>query len=318
MIEREFIKEKIKHMKVKEFLDAKIGSMAGLGSIPVGFGLELQDEPFVMDDMYLVPYYDKKLLEEIYDGENLIASILQEAPINSLTFVGTSGLLDITYAMEKQPALFNEKVAHVVVMGGTKGFSEKGVLIPDGVERLPSGELENGAMNHRYHPESAKKLFELVQQYGIKFTVVTKNSAYAAMLPHSTLEQMGEIGRYYSERALKNAQLFWETCCKKELSPDRDRAFFVKVRLGGVDPGIPDCADVRPFLPKDPSSPVYDLLAGLLAVGIGLEHFKPVTHPKNTQTTVYGLSPAENGVSDPEGLVNLCSALLIEAYRVIE
>src|SRR3989344_4551863 len=35
MIEREFIKEKIKHMKVKEFLDAKIGSMAGLGSITI-------------------------------------------------------------------------------------------------------------------------------------------------------------------------------------------------------------------------------------------------------------------------------------------
>lgn len=35
MIEREFIKEKAKYLKVKEFLDAKVGKQAGIGSINI-------------------------------------------------------------------------------------------------------------------------------------------------------------------------------------------------------------------------------------------------------------------------------------------
>lgn len=290
----------------------------GLHNVPVVVGSELRDKPWVVEDTSLIPYFFDGTRGIGYGEQAVLNALAQHN--EPLVFVGTGGFKDIADLMINQTQFYCENVSQLVVQSGSKGFDVTGFLVPDGVEQLADGSFEAGAMNNLYHPPSAATMFKLQQSWNKEFTVVTKYAAYQAMLSHAVLEQMGELGHYFSTRARKNAQSFWEICCKKGLSSDRDRAFYVKNILKGPDPDIPDGGNIIPFLEaKNPDgkmqSPVYDLLAGLLATEMGSKFFEPMSHPLNPTTQLIGLSNTVSGITDPAGLSQFMGQLLIEASR---
>lgn len=286
----------------------------GRGDIPVGIGSSVcsgaKSHPYEMDVPYLA---DASTLE---DGHGLLLRVLRDADPESVVLVLNSGMTDAARLVTEEPALMKRALAFVTIMGGVEVDGEEVKLDAEGFMTA------NNANNNTFDMPSAHALYRGLQELGIPMVVVMRDAAYSCPLPFKLYDDMVETGNPIGEcmrgRQKPALQKLFHQACAPEgelrgtLPLDRDRAWFVKVFCGNVDPGISEDGDIWPHVSKFMP---YDPVAVVAAVPkLQARFFDPeIVSVNGTGHWVIGVSQANNGVKLGSGLGEFIAAAELSA-----
>jgi inosine-uridine nucleoside N-ribohydrolase len=275
----------------------------GMYQVPVGVGSTVTPNPEPCPGLPLITYMSTDD-ERLIDGHELILDILGPAQSKEITLVVNSALTDLTIIPER---LLINKVKKVVFMGGVSPqLSPEGYFLP------------GDAMNVLFDKDAAAYIYQLLQDLRIPVIITTRTATFAATLDHSIFDKMGKIGESFKSRIQQNTQNFWLSCCAPAGSPirgmlgiSRDRAWFVKIFCGGIDPNIPDDGDIIPFI-KSHTLPVYDAINLIAAVETLMNRFMTpkVAEVNGVPFSIVGWSQEENGIKDSVRLVKYMNKIL--------
>lgn len=274
----------------------------GMSDLPVGLGTEVTAPEHHAKYKYEteVPYLEP---HGIVDGFSLLVRLMTCSAPQSLTLVLNSGMTDAWRMYEHDPALFCEKVRHVVIMGGVELDSDGELL------HNPDGSITpNNANNNTFDFDSARALYAALQQDNVPLTITMRDAAYASQIPFSVYDDLlktnNPIGACLKNRQQPSLQKLWEAACSEPgsdirgtLPDDRNRAWFCKVFCHGNDPGIEDGADIWPHIGD---FNLYDPINLLAAIpSIRERFFTPTTFMVDeTEHRVLGISTENTGVKD--------------------
>ncbi|KKT39695.1 MAG: hypothetical protein UX47_C0010G0019 [Candidatus Collierbacteria bacterium GW2011_GWA2_46_26] len=278
----------------------------GLDTVPVAVGETVMPEPDLCPDLHLIPYIDQGGTT-LREGKELILKVLTEAENLGVVIVIQTAMTDLKWLLEEHLDLVLRKVSRVVFMGGVMTeLSSDGFIQP------------NDAMNVLFDKKAAEFCYRRLQELGVPMTITTKNATFKAMLSHNIFERMGEVGKCFAVRVPRNTQSFWRSCTAPEgsklrgkLPMSRNRAWFVSVFCGGVNPPIADDGEIVPYL-KSHAWAQYDPINLIASVPILRDRFfftKKIS-VNGVEHEVIGWSPEEHGVIDPMDLTKFLEALL--------
>jgi inosine-uridine nucleoside N-ribohydrolase len=277
----------------------------GLGHVPVGIGLNHQPQWFPPEAHRLQSDFNALPAEVADDAQALLRQTLTAAPDRSMTVLILAAMGDIAQLLATEPDLFRQKVQQVVVMGGVLPETASG-LQPDAV-----------STNTRHHPAAAEAVFRTVQAMDIPITVVTAAAATQAPVSPDFFADLAETGHPVARhiRAIEGDYLnkFWQSACRGQLGPGKDRAWFVATFCRPEMPAtLTEQEDILPWLK---SRTLYDPIALLAAIpALASSLFEPVTVPLRTALhQVIGLTRQAPALRNPVQLATLLSALCKEA-----
>ena len=202
------------------------------------------------------------------DSVGLMTRLLTECVEDqSMVLVLNSGLRDALELVRRDADLFCKKVRHVAIMGGVvtdveeaHGFSEH---CATRVRVLGGYMMPNNAANHLFDTDfyllggggdgnrtgkDAWELYALLQKLRVPMIITTRELAYATQMPFSFYDELERtdhvVGKCLAARQRPSIRNLWRQACaspeNKELRGslpiDRNRAWFVRVFCGGVDP----------------------------------------------------------------------------------
>ena len=276
-------------------------NMLGLSKVPVGVGLPVFEGVTYLYEAQL-PYMAD--VSEVYPvGEDLLVDILSKSDDKSIILILQSGMTDAAVFLRKYEDLFVAKIRQVAIMGGV-------MTVFDDVINVDGKMSPNNANNNSFDMKSAEELYFMLQHLQIPMIITSREVAYAAKVPFSAYDRLEEtgntVGVCLKNRQLPSMQHLWERVCspvgseiRGTLPTDRDRAWFVKMYCGGIDPKIPDGHKIWPYIGY---FNLYDPTNVYAAVPELQERFLV---PKEIKVNgvwhkVFGVSAAVNGVKDPE------------------
>jgi inosine-uridine nucleoside N-ribohydrolase len=210
--------------------------LLGQPDIPVGAGTGcLQPDDDGLSYQFNVGYLAET--PQIQDGKELILRTLRDAKPGGIVLLLISGLTDAAAVLREHPYLFAKAVRRVVIMGG--------VIVKDNAPVLDEqGRLQpDDSQNHKFDMESAKYLYQQLQDAGIRITVVSRHAATAAKVSRSIYDDMANTGHPIGIR-LRDAQReaieqLWRRAClpasdKSRQLPERcDKTWFCNAFCGG-------------------------------------------------------------------------------------
>jgi len=284
----------------------------GLYNIPVGVGTDGGDLKGVhlastfegWAEGYM-PAQGSERCFHLEPGRLLLTRLLQDAQPNSVTILIIAALKDPAVFLRDNPALFQQKVKDVVIMGGVQPW-EEGVLKPKGPVLQP-----DTAHNQEFDRASSEFLFTRCQELGIPVIVVSRWAAYAAKVPRNCYDELAAMGSSIGCR-LRNAQRdsiesLWARAARAADDPLRkglparcDSKWFTNSFCGGN-------ADAAS---RGPDDTIWDLIVGFMQYDsvallccvpeLRQRFFKPciVMGPKDTTHMVIGKSEEEHGILD--------------------
>jgi len=248
------------------------------------------------------------------DGKKLFVEQMRKADDGLFTLVVLAGMRDAWDLLRDNTELFRRKISRVVIMGGIEvegnsiKRSEEGYLVPD------------TAANNVFDKESASNFYRELQRQVIPTTVVSRWAAYAAKLPLSIYDRMGETGHPVGVRLQKaqkhSLEHLWNRACLPAGDPGReglparcDQAWFSNVFLGGKGK---DRKGTDSIWDLAGTFQAYDAIALLAALpSVRDRYLDPMVYsvkglPQygSTEHEVMGLNPSLTGVRDPDALRN--------------
>ncbi len=257
--------------------------------------------------------------EVAHDGYKLLVDTLLAAPDRSLILILNAGLTDAARLVREEKELFVRKIANVTIMGGVKSvnattpFIAHGFLVPD------------DAANNAFDMLAAEFLYRELQVLGVPMTVVMRSACYAAQFPIRLYDQFAAtgslVGQALKDRQRKSIQQLWQAALsaagssvRGALPLSRDRAWFIQVFCGGVDPGVGYDDEIWPFVGTYNQ---YDSLAVIAAVPELRDHFfDPLTVEINGTThRVIGLSSEMTAVKNKEDLIDFVAQMELAALK---
>jgi inosine-uridine nucleoside N-ribohydrolase len=281
-------------------------NMYGLHSIPVGAGDDAMEKMQQCDEPRLIPYYTEDSDSTIFNGDELMKTTLELFPEKSLRVVANGPLADMENWLKRFTELFQKKVEMSVIMGGVESYLDsQGRIVPNATK----DDNAPGAMNNVFNRNAARYVYPALQDLGIPMKIVTRSAVFSVMQGKSICGEIPMIGESLMNRVIETTQRFWEDCCFLRITPDRDRAWYVKYILQGNDPPIADGEPIEPFAGK--SLPLYDMITVMVASDFGTEYLNPeIVTVNGVDHYIIGRSDANNGVSDPSGFSKLMKWIL--------
>jgi len=289
------------------------GTCKALGmDVPVGIGSgmgTMEANTYEFDVEYLARNDEIET-----DGKKLFVEQMRKADDGLFTLVVLAGMRDAWDLLRDNTELFRRKISRVVIMGGIEvegnsiKRSEEGYLVPD------------TAANNVFDKESASNFYRELQRQVIPTTVVSRWAAYAAKLPLSIYDRMGETGHPVGVRLQKaqkhSLEHLWNRACLPAGDPGReglparcDQAWFSNVFLGGKGK---DRKGTDSIWDLAGTFQAYDAIALLAALpSVRDRYLDPMVYsvkglPQygSTEHEVMGLNPSLTGVRDPDALRN--------------
>src|SRR5439155_7541503 len=252
------------------------------------------------------PYeFDFALADEselIQDGASLMEEVLRDAAAKSVTLLLISGLTDAHQLVMTHPNLVQEKVKHVILMGGAT-FAH-GQLVVDLT-----------ATNNRCDPNLAVALdlHSVLLRLCIPLKICTRYAAYAAAVTPQFYDELartgGSVGQYLQRIQQSAVEAFWQYASRQPAMSRQDRFWFAQRFCKMAD--LPCTPDESPWSYVC-SLHLYDPIAALwLAYP---DEFVPHSEQINgVPVSIVGVSDEEHGLVDPSRIIHLIKELVLFA-----
>lgn len=222
----------------------RILAMGGMGDVKVGlsntravngFPWSYRQYPLVLNTMPALQEIPDLERQPIYDGDELLASIVKKVDQASLVVLTLSGLTPLTHCMEKNPTWWN-KVKSLYWMGGAIGDHVGGNISPDLVPNAP----QHSEWNVFYDPFAANAVYEhlkpaQIYQFPLNVTNAYQNDAEWIRKHMNPLAKSHPIidflANAYSVVVPQGGACLWDVVTTIGLlneieGPDGDHAFF--------------------------------------------------------------------------------------------
>src|SRR5947209_3036737 len=270
----------------------------GLGDVPVAIGTNCNTTHDIKP--YEFDFALADISEVIQDAASLLEEMLREATPKGVTLLLISGLTDAHQLVMKHPDLVQEKVKHVILMGGAT-FAD-GQLVVDLT-----------ATNNSCDPNLAValELHSLLLQLHIPLKISTRYAAYAAAVTPQFYEELahsgGEVGQYLQRIQQSVVEAFWQYACRQPATSRQNRFWFAQ-RFCKL-PDLPCAPDESPWAYVC-SLHLYDPIAVL---GVAYpDEFVPCSEQINgTAVSIVGVSDEKHGLVDPSRIIGLIKELAL-------
>lgn len=302
-----------------QFAKATFKAM-GLADVPVAIGTEGDVTHKLRDYEFNAPYLTGH--EEVApDGQAFLKEQMEKAQREGVkvTLLLVSGMKDADIFIKAHSELAKATLESVQIMGGIEiGADQKpvldknGFLQPDNAANNKFGSHENEYLSDPIS-KYARSLYATLQEQGIPTTVLTRHAAYEARVAGSYYTKLAETGHPVGVR-LRDMQktsllgLFEDVTQpgghpNARLTPEWFANTFLKDPQNDLQQLLKNPDDimdrVKGFNPYDPMTALSTFFPDL---------FKPYAHGKGSMSVI-GLSPAEHGVVDVEGVRKLLEFL---------
>ncbi len=298
------------------------GSLTSLGFadlVPVAIGSNdkpaYEPKPYEFDASYIAP---SGAVEA--DGQALLKRTFEEAAARGkkLSLVLISGMTDARNFIRANPALAQQALAKVSIMGGVE--TEGNELTLDGDGRFLPDSAYNNTVDKYLNKDpktdsigpSAKEVYAKLQEWHIPTKIVTRNSAYAAAVSPDFYKELASSGHPVGQRLWRDQRMaienLWEEIQTNAPDARNNKNWFYE--KFSYDP-----AQAKEDLQADPTNPwkvvdklqLYDPITVIAAVApdkLGLFVPDPVG-----QHLIFGTSERKSGIADSDAMRTTLSAL---------
>mmetsp|Transcript_118612 Transcript_118612/g.187848 ORF Transcript_118612/g.187848 Transcript_118612/m.187848 type:complete len:802 (-) Transcript_118612:145-2550(-) len=244
--------------------------------------------------------------------QNMKELYLQALP-TGVTLVVSATLTVAATFVDMEPALYCERTARVVLMGGVRRREYASQWL----------EPDPDATNNRLDIDAAKRFYHKSQELSVSMTIVSRFAARAGSVPRATCDVLashgGEIGRFLCDTCKQGFVDLWKQACENEGSPNRgslptrcDRHWFLSTFCAGRQP-----ADDGDIWNQIVSFNAYSPLALLFALPGVVKKYVNATEiqVRAASHQVIGWSADEICVPNPKTLQKLIVHCLIYGAR---
>jgi hypothetical protein len=283
------------------------GTLRQLGqpNVPVGIGTDCGNSPNGHDHEFAgVPYMADET--DLENGAQLLIRTLQEAEDNSITMVLISGMTDVAALLRDHADLVRAKVRVVAIMGGVKVNGDAVVLNEQGFMEPDT------AANNAFDMESAKFVYQRLQEIGVPLVILTREAAYACKVPRKFYDDLADTGHPVGIK-LRDSQKgsiesLWKRANMPAGDPERgtlparcDKEWFCNTFCKGQGKDRTGADSIWDLIS---SFNLYDPMTLIAAVPELRDRFyDPVTvRVGETDHLIIGVNKTLHGVKDPDAL----------------